>query len=613
MTHFEDDNNSELETDNDYAKQLHKDVFGHSMYEISDVEKYNGNSKQKNSSDLEKKEEKRKSEILAYKYSKYGQDLLHEAVIINGIPFFVKYNKYFDTVEIIENIEENTRILRPAERQEYPYRPYEFKSKDELEQFIKEAKNITLDKLYSRSKSIFSKYVDQDSHIITLLAADSIWTYFQDLFPTTHYTEFIGTNDVGKSSIGYTFEYTGYRVVKGTAISGANYYRVLGNDEPGQCVIVEDEGDSISEDPIKVKILKSGYEYNGKIPKINMNSRNQNQNWFKTFCYKMILAEKSLRELKAKGLVDRTFTSPCRPGKVRYSIKEVVSENLSKNIKLQELYQELLNFRKLMLCYRLVHYTDELPDIETGLKNRDNELCKPLLQIFYKTDALTEIIDTLKIFVKQRKERKSNSREAVLYPIIKQLIFDKMNTVDFAELYEKNIKRVELFYSDIWKYIIGGGIEGYYNENEKNKYETVDYGTFYNNFLSIQIKDAFGAGISKTKYGSVLIFDVEKLEKFESMYGESELGKDVEIDASDKIEDNNNNGIGDGGDGYEGGDGSRRCVTTSNDDLDTKKYENSFKNKHDFTQKNENFIKENNDTHSRKPSHPSQPSHPSHN
>jgi len=144
--------------------------------------------------------------------------------------------------------------------------------------------------------------------------------------------------------------------------------RVMGNIEPGQCVIIEDEGDNISEDPDKVKILKSGYEYNGKVPKINMNSRNQDQKWFKTFGYKMILAEKSLKEYKVQGLVDRTFTFNCRPGKVKYSIKEVVSENINKSPRLQKLYNELLDYRKLMLCYRLIHYKDLLPEIETGLK-----------------------------------------------------------------------------------------------------------------------------------------------------------------------------------------------------------------------------------------------------
>jgi hypothetical protein len=96
----------------------------------------------------------------------------------------------------------------------------------------------------------------------------------------------------------------------------------------------------------------------------------------------MILAEKSLKEYKVSGLVDRTFSFQCRPGKVKYSIKEVVSQNINKNPKLQRLCNELLSFRKLMLCYLLIHYKDLLPEIETGLKNRDEELCKPLLQLF---------------------------------------------------------------------------------------------------------------------------------------------------------------------------------------------------------------------------------------
>ena len=136
----------------------------------------------------------------------------------------------------------------------------------------------------------------------------------------------------------------------------------------------------------------------------------------------MILAERSLSEYKAKGLLDRTFSFHCRPGNVKYSIREVVSENINKNPKSQKLYEELLSFKKLMFCYRLVHYKDLLPEIETGLKNRDNELCKPLLQLFYGTEALPEIIKTLKVFLKQRRERKSNSLEAALFPIIKENI-----------------------------------------------------------------------------------------------------------------------------------------------------------------------------------------------
>ena len=52
---------------------------------------------------------------------------------------------------------------------------------------------------------------------------------------------------------------------------------------------------------------------------------------------------------------------------------------------------ELLDFRKLMLCYRLVHYEDELSNIKISLINRDEELSYPLLQLFYGTEAFEEI------------------------------------------------------------------------------------------------------------------------------------------------------------------------------------------------------------------------------
>ncbi|MGD1839000.1 MAG: hypothetical protein ACPKPY_13205 [Nitrososphaeraceae archaeon] len=75
------------------------------------------------------------------------------------------------------------------------------------------------------------------------------------------------------------------------------------------------------------------------------------------------------------------------------------------------------------------------------------------------------------------------------------------------------------------------------------------------------------------------------------MYRENELGKDVLIEITEKIVP----------DGY---DGSRRCVTTSNNDLDAKKDENLIINKNDSTLKNDNFIKENNETHTGNPSDP---------
>ena len=443
-----------------------------------------------------------------FKYSKYGKIALHEAIILDDKPVFIKYDHDNKRIEIVENIVETTRIIIPPSREECPYTSYEFESTEELNHFIEKAKTITLDELYIKCKLIFSKYVDQENHVIILLTTDSIWTYFQDLFPTTHYFEGVGTNDVGKSSVGSTFEYTGYRVVKATAITGPNYYRLLGTSEPGQCVIIEDEGDNISEDSDKVKILKAGYELDGKVPKINMSSKNQEQKWYYAYCYKMILAEKSLNQSKAKGVVDRTFSVNFKPGNPKYSIKNLIHNKLNKNPKCLELYNELLEFRKLMLCYRLVHYKDLLPEIDTGLKNRDSELCNPTIQLFYGTQAMKEIIPTLEIFVKQRRERKSNSVEAVLYTIIKELI-DDLNTVP---------NLISIPFSMIWgKITDGSSIEGNYNFNTPNQYETSDY-IIYQNTLSKLIRDKFGGKLDRKEKGSNLIFNKNEFAKFDKVY-----------------------------------------------------------------------------------------------
>jgi hypothetical protein len=461
------------------------------------------------------KEDRSKRKIPIYKYSQLGKGILHEAVIVNRLPFFIKYENITKTFELLENIEENSRILRPPNLEEYPYTPYEFESNEELAFFMQKARQVTKDQLFKFSKDLFSRYVDQDKYIIIILAADAIWTYFQDLFPATHYGEGVGTNDIGKSSMGYTFEYTGYRVIKGTDISGANYIRILGSIEPAQCVIIEDEGDSISEDPDKIRLLKTGYEYNSRSPKINMNTTNQDQNWYFTYCYKLILAEKSLKEYKAKGLVDRTFSFPLRPGKVRYAIKEVVSRNLNKSPRLQKLFNELLSFRKLMLCYRLIHYKDLLPEIETRLENRDQELCKPLLQLFYGTETLKEIIPALEEFVKQRRTRKASSLEATLYPIIKKFVFKEVGLDSeqdtFEDLKKKEKKLVKIPFIYIWDYIKEDGIDGHYDEKKKYQYETIEHGTLYLNSLSTTIREKFTATKKSEDYGIALIFDVEKL------------------------------------------------------------------------------------------------------
>lgn len=504
--------------------------------------KSNGRKKQ-HIRDVAKPETRK--EVSAYKYSKRGQGSLFEAIILKGEPRFVTWYPDYGinnkSIDIKPFIEETTRVICPPSAEEYPYTPYEFADEDELNDYFSKANTIqSRGELYHQAKGFFKMYVDQDKNIIVILAADSILTYFQDLFPIIHYTECIGGNDVGKSSIGYTFSYTGYRVVRGTSISGANYTRILGSVEPGQCVIIEDEGDMISEDPIKVGILKAGYEYEMRIPKTNMNTKNQETNWFFPFNYKMVLAEKSLSEWKAKGLADRTFTLKCRPGRVKYSIKKVVSQTINKSPVLQKLYQDILDFRKLMFCYRLIHYEDELPNIKTSLINRDEELTSPLLQLFYGTDAFDEIKTALEYFIKQRSERRSRSQAAAIYPILKKLVAD-------SHIVES---------SKVWDEVTNGAIKGNINRHDSRQYDTDDFGSLYINTLPKFIHDNFGCDIKRKDRGSVFIFDKEEFATFDEIYNhKSEDDVNVEIEVS-LVQDH---------EGNEGNEGISECVSIDKD------------------------------------------------
>jgi hypothetical protein len=451
--------------------------------------------------------------VVAFKYSNNKRGPLHESVILAGRPMFIKCES--GQVRAVEQIDEASRIIRPPNREECPYPPYEFSQLNEVETYINRAKDLAtgIESFYPKLKEIVLKYIDQEEPIIILLVADVIWSYFQDLFSTTHYINAAGDNETGKSTIGFVFQYTGYRPVRATGISAANYYRTLGAVEPGQCTIIEDEADNIEEDPDKLKIYNGGYEYTAMIPKINMNSRDQNQIWFYGYCLKIRISNKSLDPNKAKSLIERTLTLHCKPA-VRnnlHSIKDVIINPPGDPIR-QELYQELMDFRKLMLCYRLIHYRDHIPDIDTGLRNRDNELGGPLLRLFNGTKAFGDIKYALDKFLAQRRGIKHKTIEHVLRPLVVELL-DKSNSLEIS---------LEQIWDAIPSYILGR-----LNSQNPNEYQTIEYGSLHRNTLSQKIEDMFGATRKRKNNGSVLIFNGEKVR---------ELKKNYESEGQDKNE-----------------------------------------------------------------------------
>ena len=205
---------------------------------------------------------------------------------------------------------------------------------------------------------------------------------------------------------------------------------------------------------------------------------------------------------------------------MRYSIKKVVSETINKSPELERLYGELLDFRKLMLCYRLVHYEDELSNIKISLINRDEELSYPLLQLFYGTEAFEEIKTALEFFINQRRERRQRSLEAALYPILKDLVTNDPNPI------------VDVLYSLIWTKITEGDNKIKGDKMSATQYETLEYGSIYQNTLSKFIGDKFSASMKHKEVGSILSFDKQKFESYDDIYNHQVKGleKDVKID-----------------------------------------------------------------------------------
>ena len=147
--------------------------------------KESGNGEQQQQEREKDNGKKHKRRYATYKYSAKGADVLHEAILAAGQAAFIIYDKDQHKIKAVQYMEEATRMLKPPNSEEYPYEPYEFANVDELQLYMDRAANESIDSLYQKTKSIVRKYNDQDEHKLTLLAADIIWSYFQDKFSTT--------------------------------------------------------------------------------------------------------------------------------------------------------------------------------------------------------------------------------------------------------------------------------------------------------------------------------------------------------------------------------------------------------------------------------------------
>jgi hypothetical protein len=231
-------------------------------------------------SDEEDDEEEKHLHTKVHTLYKYSKDIpLAEEIqlanqnvflqIIDGKPVISS------TIDLKE--QKNMELLPHDTGTASPVFPYAFRDMEEIKYFIEQAQKETIDSLYFKSKSLWKKFVAADEEQIILLAADSVFSYFQDKFVTTHYVMIIGPPGSGKGAILVSFKYLAYRTILASDMSGANILDLLGSVEEGQLTIAEDELDDIDDDPVKRRLYKVGYDRFGLVPRTldgNTSSRN---------------------------------------------------------------------------------------------------------------------------------------------------------------------------------------------------------------------------------------------------------------------------------------------------------------------------------------------------
>jgi hypothetical protein len=266
--------------------------------------------------------------------------------IIDGIPTIS---------EELDLAEQKGIIARPHSQDTgSPIFPYTFANIDEVKFFVDRARKETIDSLFLKHKSIWKKIVIADTEVLNLLAIDSVYSYFQDKFSTTHYDMFVGAPNSGKGAILLGFKYLGYRVVVASDMSGANILDLLSCIEPNQITLAEDELDDIHESPDKLRIYKVGYDNTEAVPRtLDGNTTNRSARFYYPYCFKIFAAEESPDVKKLEGFNDRTFKLHTMKGSPSIYVKKLSENTDSTNY--NDVKSKIDYLRKLTLVFRLIH------------------------------------------------------------------------------------------------------------------------------------------------------------------------------------------------------------------------------------------------------------------
>jgi hypothetical protein len=149
----------------------------------------------------------------------------------------------------------------------------------------------------------------------------------------------------------------------------------------------------------------------------------------------------------------------------------------------------------------MIHYDDQIPYVQLSIKNRDKQLCKPIIRLFKNTKAIDEIVTSLSRFLSEKKNKKLNSFDSYLYSILADLVKDE-NTVISNE--------------EIWN--MACSIPGGQNEYKPQSYQTDEFGMISKTMITRICEDKFGARKEHDDERRSLVFNKTVIEKLKDNY-----------------------------------------------------------------------------------------------
>jgi hypothetical protein len=513
------------------VKALYMDGAAKTIQQIKEKRDYEAKK-------LDEQEECKLKKRYVQKYYSSVEGVLYESVLVAGQPCFISLDvdpttaepfvKSWEKILLPERSDKPTMELLPLEGEEaYLSEPYKFKSVEEINQYIESAGKETLDSLFTFVKETAKKYISGTENHLTILAADTILTYFQDKLGQVHYLYFYGDNDTGKSANLTFMDHVAYRAMFDVDITAANIFTYLGTVQEGQGIILEDEADNIDRDNEKMKLYKRGYNAGGKVTRTDLTFGRKQDGYF-VYGFKAFTAEKRPDNDNAKGFNERTFFIECQAGTPEYDITEITNA-VAGDSEFKALYDELDSLHKLLFAYRLLHHSDILPDIKNlSVRNREKQLTKPLIRLFQKAPKCRkEIAGALADLIIKRRGVKQDTLDAKIYHVIKKLMIEE-GRKEGQEVYKFTNTRI---YTEVCE-ALGGK---YKNEGKDQSFETPEHGTVSHKKITNICVDKFGANKEHSHNNRFFVFDKDKFAKSKEAY---EFPEDLKLLIEQEEEEN---------------------------------------------------------------------------